>query len=305
MIRLVPSIRACALLLAVLASALVVCPAGAKPQPLSNAGGENVTPMELRDVDVVEHLGLPLPLDTTFKDTTGNTVHLGDFFDHKRPVAFVFAYHSCPMLCSLVLDAVTRGLGDVPWTVGKEFDVVSISIDPNDTPESATKKRDQIVAKYGRGTNPAAWHFLTGDEKNIRRVTDAVGFQYHYDERQKQYAHPAAMYLLTPDGRIARYLYGIEFKSSDIRLALLEASEGRSISTTEKLILYCYHYDPQGKKYSLVAINVMRIGGGLTALIFGTFLTVMWMRERRKRRAQSNDPTTHQRATLTRGPGHA
>jgi protein SCO1 len=210
-------------------------------------------------------------------------VHLGDYFDGKRPTLFVFAYHTCPMLCSLVLDATTRGLKDVAWSVGKEFDVVSVSIDPRDTPASATKKRDEVITKYGReGT--AGWHFLVGDEANIRRVTDAVGFQFRYDERQAQYAHPAAIFLLTPTGTIARYLYGIQYEPSDLKLGLLEASEGRSISTVERLLLYCYHYDPQGKKYAIVAMRVMRVGGVITMLLLGGLIATLWLRERRSSR---------------------
>jgi protein SCO1/2 len=248
----------------------------------------NTTPPELQGVDIVEHLGGALPRDATFRDSDGKTVKLGDYFDGKRPTLFVFAYHTCPMLCSLVLDATVKALNDVSWTVGQEFDVVSVSIDPKDTPESATKKRAQVVQSYPRARgSTAGWHFLTGDEPEIRKVTDAVGFQYRYDARQKQYAHPAAIYLLTPDGRIARYLYGIQFEPGDVRLGLLEATEGRSISTTEKLILYCYHYDPQGKRYSLVAMRVMRIGGGLTALVMGGLLAMMWAREYRRKKKSS------------------
>jgi protein SCO1/2 len=193
------------------------------------------------------------------------------------------------MLCSLVLDATVRALNDVQWTVGREFDVVSISIDPKDTPETATRKRAQVVGSYTRSRGDVAgWHFLVGDEINIRKVTNAVGFEYNYDARQKQYAHPAAIYLLTPDGQMARYLYGIEYPASDIRLGLLEASQGRSITTTERVLLFCYHYDPQGKHYALVAMNVMRLGGAVTMVALGAFLAIMWVRERRRR-----GPATH------------
>jgi protein SCO1/2 len=245
----------------------------------------NTPAMELKGVDIVEHLGGALPRDAAFRDTAGNAVHLGDYFDGKRPTLFVFAYHTCPMLCSLVLDATVRTLNQVPWTVGQEFDVVSVSIDPNDTPETATRKRAQVIASYPRaaGSN-VGWHFLVGDEANIRKVTDAVGFQYRYDERQKQYAHPAAIYLLTPEGHMARYLYGIEYPPNDVRLGLIEAAEGRSVSTTDRILLYCYHYDPQGKHYSIVAMNVMRLGGVVTLGVLGTFLTIMWARERVRRK---------------------
>ncbi len=244
----------------------------------------NATPPELVGVDIVEHLGGQLPAGATFLDTDSHAVRLGDFFDGKRPTLLVFAYHTCPMLCSLVLDATVRSLNDVAWTVGREFDVVSISIDPKDTPATATRKRSQVVGSYTRARgSTAGWHFLVGDESNIRQVTEAVGFKYNYDARQKQYAHPAAIYLLTPEGRMARYLYGIEYPPSDVRLGLLEATEGRSISTTERLLLYCYHYDPQGRHYAIVAMNVMRLGGVVTVVAMGSLLGVMFLRERRRK----------------------
>jgi len=255
------------------------------------AGGTpNTTPAELEGVDIVEHLGQPLPRGARFRDAEGKAVTLGDYFDGKRATVFVFAYHTCPMLCSLVLDAAVKSLNDVQWTVGDQFDVVSLSIDPNDTPETATKKRAQVISGYPRAKGSTrGWNFLVGDEDNIRKVTDAVGFKYRYDARQKQYAHPAAIYLLTPEGRIGRYLYGIQYDPGDVRLGLLESSEGRSITTTERLLLFCYHYDPQGKHYSLVAMNVMRLGGVITIAILGSFLLVMWARERVRRKQRDRD----------------
>jgi protein SCO1/2 len=272
---------------AALASSLAFATADARAQTWKDRdeGIPNTTPTELQGVDIVEHLGGVLPADASFRDTEGKAVKLGDFFDGKRPTVFVFAYHTCPMLCSLVLDATVKALNDVVWTVGDEFDVVSVSIDPKDTPETASKKRAQVVDSYPRARGSTrGWHFLVGDEANIRKVTDAVGFEYRYDARQKQYAHPAAIYLLTPEGHVARYLYGIQYEPADLRLGLLEASAGRSITTTEKLLLFCYHYDPQGKHYSLVAMNVMRLGGGVTLVLMGGFFTMMWVRERRKRK---------------------
>ncbi len=276
-----------------LATCLGALSASARAQAWRDqAGGmTNTTPQELVGVDIVEHLGQALPRAATFRDSDGNTVRVGDFFDGKRPTLVVFAYHTCPMLCSLVLDATVKALNDVAWTVGEEFDVVSVSIDPADTPETATKKRDQVISSYGRSRGAKeptrGWHFLVGDEENIRKLTDAMGFEYRYDARQKQYAHPAAIYLATPEGRIARYLYGIQYDPNDLRLGLLEASEGRSVTTTERILLFCYHYDPQGKHYAIVAMNVMRLGGAVTAVLIGGFLTIMWARERRARRARN------------------
>jgi protein SCO1 len=251
-------------------------------------GVPNTTPPELQGVDIVEHLDRPLPRDATFRDSDGKTVKLGDYFDGKRPTVLVFAYHTCPMLCSLVLDATVRSLNEVPWTVGDQFDVVSLSIDPRDTPATASKKRTQVVSAYARGKGSTrGWNFLVGDEENIRKVTDGIGFEYRYDARQKQYAHPAAIYLITPEGRIGRYLYGIQYDPSDVRLGLLESSKGRSVTTAERLLLFCYHYDPQGKHYALVAMNVMRLGGAVTVVLMGGFLALMWARERRRRRERT------------------
>ncbi|MDP9002623.1 MAG: SCO family protein [Myxococcota bacterium] len=276
-----------------LMACLVLLSADARAQAWRDEreGMPNTTPDELQGVDVIEHLGQPLPRDATFRDSDGKPVKLGDYFDGKRPTVLVFAYHTCPMLCSLVLDAAVKSLNDVPWTVGNQFDFVSVSIDPKDTPESATRKRAQVVATYGRANgNVHGWNFLVGDEENIRRVTDAIGFKYRYDARQKQYAHPAAIYVVTPDGRIGRYLYGIQYDPGDVRLGLLEATEGRSITTTERLLLFCYHYDPQGKHYALVAMNVMRVGGAVAVAVIGGFLSVMWARERRRRRERIPAP---------------
>lgn len=299
------------LFVSVLASLLGLLPLDAHAQAWREQGepGQetpNTIPAELEGVDIVEHLGQPLPREASFRDSDGNTVKLGDYFDGRRPTVLVFAYHTCPMLCSLVLDATVKSLNDVAWTVGDQFDVVSISIDPRDTPETATKKRAQVVEAYTRskgGDKPGGthgWHFLVGDEPNIRRVTEAVGFRYRFDARQKQYAHPAAIYLLTPEGRIGRYLYGIQYDPGDVRLGLLESSEGRSITTTERLLLFCYHYDPQGKHYALVAMNVMRLGGAITVALVGGFLALMWARERR-RRLPGHGPTP----TPTRGAPRA
>jgi protein SCO1 len=273
-----------------MASCLVFGAADARAQAWrdQSEGIPNSPAVELTGVGLVEHLGGALPRDAAFRDTEGKAVKLGDYFDGKRPTLLVFAYHTCPMLCSLVLDATVRSLNDVEWTVGREFDVVSISIDPLDTPETATRKRAQVVGAYARSKGATTgWHFLVGDESNIRKVTDAIGFDYRYDARQKQYAHPAAIYLLTPEAHIARYLYGIQYDPKDVRLGLLEATEGRSVTTTERILLYCYHYDPQGKHYSIVAMNVMRLGGVVTLAALGSFLAIMWARERRKRKQEA------------------
>jgi protein SCO1/2 len=249
-------------------------------------------PPELAHVGVSEHLDGQLPLATGFRDHTGKSVKLGDYFDGKRPVVLTFAYHSCPVLCSMVLNATATGLKGIGWTVGKEFDVVTISIDPEESLEKTVAKRAGILHEYGaaRGHDGNGWHFLTGDAQSIAAVANAAGFEYQYDERQKQWGHPSVVMLAKPDGRMARYLYGLEFAPADLRLGLLEASEGRSITTIEQIILYCYHYDPQGGKYVLVARRVMQVGGGAVAIVLFGMLGLFWRRElsptRRRREAQ-------------------
>lgn len=242
-----------------------------------------IMPAELEGVDVSEQLDKPLPLDAYFKDHTGKVVHLRDYFDGKRPVALTLAYHSCKVVCSMVLGAEVESLKGQPWTLGKEFRAITISIDPRDTPAIAAKKRKQMLALYGRAAE--GWDFLVGDEANIARVARAVGFKYKYDQRQDQYAHPAVLMLTKPNGELARYLHGLEFAVQDVRLGLLEASQGRSISTIEKAIMYCYTYDPIGSKYVVVARNVMKLAGAVTVILLGGFLLIMWRREARMRRA--------------------
>jgi protein SCO1/2 len=241
-------------------------------------------PRELAHVGVSEHLDGQLPLDTTFRDHTGKTVKLRDFYDGKRPVVLTFAYHSCPVLCSMVLNATATGLRGIGWNVGKEFDVVTISIDPEESLEKTANKRTSILAEYGasRGHDGKGWHFLVGDKASIAAVAAAAGFEYQYDADQKQWGHPSVVMITKPDGRMARYLYGLEFLPNDLKLGLLEASQGRSISTIEQIILYCYHYDPQGGKYVLVARRVMQVGGGAVGLVLFGFLGLFWGRELRK-----------------------
>jgi protein SCO1/2 len=255
-----------------------------------------VTPAELDGVDVTEQLDKPLPKDAVFRDHTGKQVHLGDYFDGRRPVVLTLAYHGCQVVCSMVLGATLETLKEQAWTLGNEFRAVTISIDPRDTPQVAAKKRSQLMDLYGR--EKAGWDFLVGDEANIRKVANAVGFKYRYDARQDQYAHPAVLMLTKPNGDMARYLYGLEFDPKDVRIGLLEASQGKSISTIEKAILFCYMYDPIGAKYVVVARNVMKLGGAITVVVLAMFLGAMWRRERRNRRRpeapgqSSSNPTT-------------
>lgn len=261
---------------------------------------------QLDGVGVDEQLDQQLPLDAAFVDQTGARVRLGDYFDGERPVVLVFAYHSCPVLCDMVLKATVDSLREIDWTVGDELEVVSISIDPNDSPQSSRAQLERAVREYDRGAGADGWHFLTtANESEIRRVTEAAGFRYIYDEDQQQYGHPAVMMLVTRDGRMARYLYGLRFPPEDVRFGLLEASEGNSISTIEQVLTYCYQYDPQGGKYVVVAENVMKLFGGATALVLGTFLFVLWRRDLFGTRARPHDGGTvgDDSTSEPRGPG--
>ena len=228
----------------------------------------------------------------TFQDLDGRSHALSEYVNGEKPVLLTFAYHTCPTLCSMVLDAVTGSLREVPWTIGEEYEVITISIHPQEDTVRGRAKRQQLLRRYGRDAAARGWHFLVGDERSIARITDAVGYRFFYDARQGEYAHPAAITFLTPQGRIARYLYGLEFSPSDIRMALLEASEGRSISTGEHFLLYCYSYDPVEQGYALVAVRVMQIGGLLTMIFIIGGLVILLRRDRRRTAAQ-NEASAH------------
>jgi protein SCO1/2 len=244
----------------------------------------------LSEVTVTEHLNDRVPSDVMFRDEHGNRVRFGQYFDGRRPVVLQLAYFRCPMLCSMVTNALLQVVRQTQWTIGNQFDVITLSIDPTEGPAEATQKKQWALDLYRRQGAENGWHFLTGDEASIRRIASAVGFGYHYDARQNQYAHPAVVMLLTPEARVARYLYGIQFNPNDMRVGLLEASQGHSISTVDRLILFCYHYDPQGRRYVLVAMQVMKIGGAATMILLGGFLAVLWARERRRRPAGAENP---------------
>ncbi len=278
-----PKVRWCAYVVAVMGwlSAGTALAQQAPPTEFLPMEGQPVPGLERIRVD--EHLMEQLPLDTQFRDHNGEVVRLGDYFDGERPVLLSFAYHSCPTLCSMVLSATVNGVKDTAWTAGDEYQMITISIDHRDTPEVAARKRAQVLRDYGRmDASDDGWAFLVGDEENIERVANAAGYHYFWDGRQQQYGHPAAIMLATPEGKLARYLYGLQFDPGDIRLGLLEASEGRSISAGEQLLLYCYAYNPQEGGYTVIATRIMRIGGALTMFILGGALFLFWRKERRK-----------------------
>lgn len=236
-------------------------------------------PPALEGVGVTERLGQNIDLKLTFVDESGKLVPLERYFHKDRPVILNLVYYSCPMLCTLVLNGQTEALRGIPGSPGKDFEVVTISIDPTETPELARDKKQAYIGELGRGGE--GWHFLTDHDGNVKKLADQIGFGYAYDEQTRQYAHAAAIMVLTPEGAVSRYLYGIQFKPRDLRLALAEASKGKFSASFDRLLLFCYHYDPASRSYVPFAANIMKAGGALTVLILGAVLGIFWRRERR------------------------
>jgi protein SCO1 len=243
-------------------------------------------PSALREVGFDQRLGERLPLDLAFRDETGREVRLGDYFG-QRPVVLSLVYYECPMLCTLTLNGLVSAMGVLPWTPGQEFELVTVSFDPRETPAQAAAKKKAYLARYKRPEAAAGWHFLTGDEPALRALTKAVGFRYAWDGPSQQFAHPAGLVVATPDGRMARYLFGVEYAPKDLRLALVEASEGKVGSPVDQLLLFCYQYDPATGRYGAVLMRVMRLGGVLTLLALGTFFVISLRKERAQARQES------------------
>lgn len=237
-------------------------------------------PAALREIGFDQNLDKQVPLDTEFKDESGRTVKLGDYFG-KRPVVMVFAYYDCPMLCTMVINGLASALDVLSLEPGKDFEIVTVSFDPRDTPATATAKKAAYISRYKKPNASASWHFLTGGQASIDRLTKAAGFRYVWDKDTKQFAHPTGVIVLTPDGRLARYLFGIEYGPRDLRYAIVEASGGKVGSPVDSLLLYCYHYDPTTGRYGLGIMRAIRIAGAGTVLALGAFVVVMVRREKR------------------------
>lgn len=236
------------------------------------------TPGELAGVSVNEKLGEQINLDLQFVAEDGYQKPLRTYFQSGRPVILNLVYYTCPMLCNLVLNAQTEAIRKIAWTPGKEYEIVTISIDPTENYGIARNKKAAYLTSFER--EAPGWHFLSDYNGNVARLAQQVGFGYRLDERTGQYAHPAAIFVLTPEGKISRYLYGVNFKPIDIRLALAEASQGKVGMTVEKFLLYCFHYDPAARSYTLFARNFMRGGGVVVLLLLGFVLFRFWRRER-------------------------
>ena len=234
----------------------------------------NVRPPGLQNVGIEQHLDEQIPADLNFRDETGKPVRLGDYFG-KKPMILNLVYYNCPMLCGEVLSGLESSLRVLKFDVGKEFDVLTISFDPRETPDMATKKKAEFLKRYGRAGAAEGWHFLTGPQESIDALTKAAGFQYQYDPKTGQFAHATAIMILTPEGKIAQYYYGVEYAPKDLRLGLIQASENKIGTLADQVLLYCYHYDPTTGKYGAIISRVLKLAGIATLLGLGILMTVL------------------------------
>jgi protein SCO1/2 len=278
-----------ALLAPALALALPMGQALHKPVPVE---GNQQLPAVLQNVEIEEKLGAQLPLDARFTTQDGAAVRLGDLLPRNRPLILSLVYFNCPMLCGLVLTGEARGMRESGLELGKDFDAVTISFDPADTTKLAAERQRGYLQAFGKPEAKKAWTFLTGEERDIKAVTEAVGFKYAYDQGTKQFAHVAAIFVLTPGGQVSRYLYGIEYPAKDVRLAVVEASQGRVGTSFDRLLLTCFRYDPASRKYQPYVLGVVRVVmlgllGGL-----GVMLGVLWRRDLKgkRRRGEGKRP---------------
>ena len=238
------------------------------------------TPEELKKIDVVEKLGETIPLDLVFTKDDGEQFQLKEFFHQDKPVVIVLAYYNCPMLCSLVLNGLTGAAQQIDFKPGEDYTILTISIAPDETAELAAAKKKTYMQALGIPGADAGWRFCVGDSSQSGALAEALGFKYFWDEKREEWAHPAVLHFLSKDGMITRYLYGLQYKPQDLRLGLLEASQGKIGTTIDRIVLYCFHYDPNSKGYVVFATNVMKLGGVATVIILGLFLGILWVRYR-------------------------
>jgi protein SCO1 len=234
----------------------------------------NVRPPYLQNVGIEQHLDGQVPADLTFTDDTGRTVKLGDYFGSK-PLILNLVYYNCTMLCGEALAGLSGSMKMVKFDVGNQFDVITVSFNPQETPAIAAAKKQEYLKRYGRPGAGSGWHFLTGPAESINALTKAVGFQYQYDPKSNQYAHATAIMVLTPQGRISRYFYGVDYPPKDLRMGLVEASQGKIGNAVDQVLLYCYHYNPETGKYGAVITNILRLGAGFTVLLLGGLLFIL------------------------------
>jgi protein SCO1/2 len=232
----------------------------------------------LTEIGVDQKLNAPIPMDLIFKDEAGKEVRFGNFF-HGKPVVLSLVYYECPMLCSLTLNGLVKSMRPLTFNIGDEYEVVTVSFDSNEKPELAAGKKSVYIKDYGRPGAAAGWHFLTGSPDSIDRLTDAVGYRYKWDETTKQWAHVSAIMVLTPDGRVSQYLYGIEFSARDLRLSLIQASQNKMGTLVDRILLYCYHYNPDTGKYGLVIMSMVRLASLGAVLALAAFVILNLRRE--------------------------
>ena len=249
-----------------------------------------INPPILKEVGIDQNLGVQIPTHLAFRDESGRAVTLGEYFTGQRPIVLTLVYYKCPMLCTMVLNDVTRTMNGMPLAIGKDFDVLTVSFDPRETPELALKKKKQYLHTYHKkgADSENNWHFLTGDESSIAKLTDTVGFRYAWDPKFDQYAHASGFIILTPQGAVSKYFYGLDYNVKDMRLALIEAGGGKVGSPVEKVMLYCFHYDPSTGKYSLAITRLLKVAAGFMLVVLGTFWFVMVRRERRAKRQDTS-----------------
>ena len=261
---------------ALAAAMLHPAPAAAQfTDPSQNVG---VKPELLQQAGIDQKLNNQVPLDLTFRDEHGNSVKLDQFFDGK-PVVLTLVYYNCPMLCTQVLNALDRSLETIPLEIGKDFNVITVSIDPTDYPALADAKHAVYAGMYRRPGAQYGWHFLTGQEPQIKALADSVGFRYAFDPDSHQYAHASGIMVLTPQGKVSKYFYGVTYPSRDLRLGLVDASSEKIGTVADEVLLYCYHYDPHTGKYGLLISRVLQLGGVVTVLIGGVFLIFLFRGE--------------------------
>ncbi|HPD70719.1 MAG TPA: SCO family protein [Candidatus Krumholzibacteria bacterium] len=271
--------------LPILAACALAMPASAQDHLRNTDPRGEPLPDELAGVGVTEKLAGQVPLDLRFRDEDGQAVALAAYFDGARPVILNLGYLGCPMLCGLVANGLVDALRAIDHTVGEEFTVVSVSIDPTETPVLAKAKKQGYLREYGRPAAAQGWHWLTGDEDQIRALTDAVGFGYRWNERRQEYAHAAVLVVLSPDGRVMRYLYGIQFDPRTLKLSLVEAADGRTGNSLDRFLLFCFHYDAETGRYGPAARNLMKVGGAVTVLVVGASILAFRRRELRAARS--------------------
>jgi protein SCO1/2 len=260
-------------------------PAPAQPSMMRNPDSKPAPlPAGLQGVTIEQNLNHQVPLNLAFRDEFGRSLPLSTYFSGHKPVILALVYYTCPMLCNLVLSGMESSLRAISLDPGRDFEVVAVSFDPHDTPEIASAKRATYLQRYRRADTANGWHFLTGDEASIKVLTAAVGFRYKLDPVTGQYAHASAIMILTPDGKLSRYLYGVEYAPRDVRMGLVEASQNKIGSPVDQILLFCYHYDPSTGRYGAIAMNMVRFAGAGFVLICGAFLVIAWRRDWRRDR---------------------